>query len=415
MEVANKMQHFNFLTQEEENQIFYKKPQPINIQQDRSLAMISASEKARIANSLGAVLYMPGTREDIAQIITKSRYSATTYILCLEDSIGDVSLEIAEENLLNQLRQIQEYKKTQSQREQDKLPMIFIRIRTPQHLADFGEKLGTLANEVNGFALPKADNRNLEDYLVTLIQVAEKADTWLWAMPILESKELMVRQTRESELNKIYALLTQPKFEQVILNIRLGATDMCGLFGLRRSIDSTIYDVSVMRDFMTDVLNYFSLDCRFVVSGCVWEFFSKRPRVMKPLLRKTPFATKLGEDGQILREELISDANDGLIREVLLDKLNGISGKTCIHPTHIVPVNSQYVISKEEYYDAKRILDSTNGQVGVFKSEKGNKMNEVKPHLLWANQVMRRSEIYGVFNEQKDFVDLLIAEYLSED
>ena len=42
-------------------------------------------------------------------------------------------------------------------------------------------------------------------------------------------------------------------------------------------------------------------------------------------------------------------------------------------------------------------------------------MNEVKPHLLWANQVMRRSEIYGVFNEQKDFVDLLIAEYLSED
>ncbi|MCZ7176261.1 HpcH/HpaI aldolase/citrate lyase family protein, partial [Salmonella enterica] len=89
-----------------------------------------------------------------------------------------------------------------------------------------------------------------------------------------------------------------------------------------------------------------------------------------------------GEDGQILREELISDANDGLIREVLLDKLNGISGKTCIHPTHIVPVNSQYVISKEEYYDAKRILDSTNGQVGVFKSEKGNKMNEVKPHLL---------------------------------
>lgn len=46
MEVANKMQHFNFLTQEEENQIFYKKPQPINIQQDRSLAMISASEKA---------------------------------------------------------------------------------------------------------------------------------------------------------------------------------------------------------------------------------------------------------------------------------------------------------------------------------------------------------------------------------
>ena len=80
-----------------------------------------------------------------------------------------------------------------------------------------------------------------------------------------------------------------------------------------------------------------------------------------------------------------------------------------------MPVNSQYVISKEEYYDAKRILDSTNGQVGVFKSEKGNKMNEVKPHLLWANQVMRRSEIYGVFNEQKDFVDLLIAEYLSED
>lgn len=412
---ATPVKHFNYLSEEEQETIFYKKPQLIEVSPNPTSTELAEMDKMLVANSLGATMYMPGNREDIATLIINRRYSATAYILCLEDSIGDTILEVAEANLINQLTVIKNHFDTQTKEEKASNPALFIRIRRPEHLRSFSEKLGSLLSVVNGFAFPKADTKSIKGYFNALIEASEKFDTWLWGMPILESKTLMVRRTRENELNQLYDYLTQPEIEKYVLTIRLGATDMCGLFGVRRSIDSTIYDVSVMRDFMTDVLNYFAMERRFVVTGCVWEFFSKRPRMLKPLLRQTPFLDKLGADGQMIRKELISDANDGLIREVMFDKQNGINGKTCIHPTHIVPVNSQLVVSKEEYHDAKRILDSANGQVGVFKSEKGNKMNEVKPHLLWANHVIRRSEIYGVFNEQKDFVDLLIAEYLSED
>ncbi|WP_321386828.1 HpcH/HpaI aldolase/citrate lyase family protein [uncultured Enterococcus sp.] len=408
------MKHFNFLSQEDEAAIFYQLPQTIKTSYEGT-HRFSADERLLIGNALGAALYMPATRENIAQLVIDARYSATAYILCLEDSIGDVTLETAEKNLINQLKDIQKHLVGCSETEREKLPMLFIRVRNPEHLASFGEQLGDLSKVISGFALPKADNQNMVAYLTNVIELSEKNDTWLWAMPILESRALMIKRTREEEMTKIYDILTQPKFEEQILNIRLGATDMCGLFGLRRTIDSTIYDVSVMRDFMTDVLNYFSIDRRFVISGCVWEFFGKRPRILKPLLRETPFKAKLGEDGQLIRKELITEANDGLIREVLFDKVNGINGKTCIHPTHIVPINSQLVVPKEEYQDAERILASADGQVGVFKSDGGNKMNEVKPHLLWAKQIIRRAEIYGVFNEKKEFVDLLIAEYLSEE
>ncbi|WP_086350938.1 HpcH/HpaI aldolase/citrate lyase family protein [Candidatus Enterococcus clewellii] len=408
------MKHFNFLSQEDEAAIFYQLPQTIQTRY-RGLHRFSTEERLLIGNSLGAALYMPGTRENIAQLVIKARYSATAYILCLEDSIGDVTLEVAEDNLISQLKEIEQAVERMSDSEKERLPMLFIRVRNPEHLAMFGEKLGELAKVIDGFALPKADSQNMVAYLTHVSELSEANNTWLWAMPILESRVLMSKCTREAELLRIYEILTRPEFEERILNIRLGATDMCGLFGLRRAIDSTIYDVSVMRDFMTDVLNYFSIDRRFVISGCVWEFFGKRPRILKPLLRETPFKAKLGEDGQQIRKELITEANDGLIREVLFDKVNGINGKTCIHPTHIVPINSQLVVPKEEFMDAQHILDSTDGQVGVFKSDKGNKMNEVKPHLLWARQIIRRAEVYGVFNEDKEFVDLLIAEYLSEE
>ena len=413
------MRHFNFLSEAEEQRIFFQSPQVIKTRGRKTgsdkESPYTEEERLLIGNALGAALYIPGTRDTIAQLIIESKYSAAAYILCLEDSIGDACLDTAEDNLVEQLQAISSAIQERTEEEQEQLPMLFVRIRTPEHLRSFAQKLGPLLQVIDGFALPKADNRNLEEYLNTLIQCSEEADTWLWAMPILESRDLMMKATRNAELLKLYETVTRPEYEERILNIRLGATDMCGLFGLRRSIDATIYDVSIMKDFMTDVINFFGMDRRFVISGCVWEFFSKRPRILKPMLRETPFKVKLGEDGQQIRKELITEANDGLIREVLLDKVNGINGKTCIHPTHIVPINSQLVVPKEEYFDAKRILENTNGQIGVFKSEQGNKMNEVKPHLLWAQQIIRRAQIYGVFNEKKEFVDLLIAEYLSEE
>ena len=94
----------------------------------------------------------------------------------------------------------------------------------------------------------------------------------------------------------------------------------------------------------------------------------------------------------------------------MLDKANGIIGKTIIHPTHIIPVEALYVVSHEEYTDACNIISNNNSEKGVFKSSYSNKMNEIKPHLSWAENIIKRSKVYGVFHENKSFTDLLAEE-----
>ena len=118
------------------------------------------------------------------------------------------------------------------------------------------------------------------------------------------------------------------------------------------------------------------MDSPYVISGPVWEYFS-------------------------------TNYVDGLIREVILDKENGIFGKTIIHPTHIKPVQSLYAVTHEEFMDASSIVANNNGYLGVVKSEYANKMNEIKPHLNWAKRVLLRSNIYGVLHEQQRYIALL--------
>ena len=100
---------------------------------------------------------------------------------------------------------------------------------------------------------------------------------------------------------------------------------------------------------------------------------------------------------------------DGLLREIELDRANGLLGKTCIHPAHTAPVHALSVVSHEEYSDAGDILRPERGGGGVMRSAYTNKMNEVKPHRAWAERTMLRAEVFGVANEDVGFVELLAA------
>jgi hypothetical protein len=169
----------------------------------------------------------------------------------------------------------------------------------------------------------------------------------------------------------------------------------------------TIYDIGVIRDCVTDILNLFGReDNGFVVSGPVWEYF-KSDRVLKPQLRMTPFQEMMGKDGLRLRMSYLNRYVDGLIREVAYDKENGIIGKTIIHPSHLQPVQSMYVVTHEEYIDAASIIANNQGELGVMRSEYANKMNEIKPHLNWSRRIMNRSKIFGVLHEKHNFTCLL--------
>ena len=93
-----------------------------------------------------------------------------------------------------------------------------------------------------------------------------------------------------------------------------------------------------------------------------------------------------------------------MIKEIVLDKANNFVGKTIIHPSHITYVNGLQVVTYEEYMDAMAILHTKDK--GVIKGEGGNKMNEIKPHHNWAVRVMNKSKIYGVLNQDAEYIQL---------
>ena len=91
-----------------------------------------------------------------------------------------------------------------------------------------------------------------------------------------------------------------------------------------------------------------------------------------------------------------------------MDKQNGIVGKTVIHPSHIRVVHALYAISYEEYLDALSIVEHNDGSKGVMKSHYANKMNEIKPHMRWAQRILKQAHVYGVYHESMDFASLLL-------
>ena len=105
-----------------------------------------------------------------------------------------------------------------------------------------------------------------------------------------------------------------------------------------------------------------------------------------------------------IRSCLINQYIDGLIKETLLDKANGLVGKTIIHPTHIPIVNGLQVVTKEEYEDAKLIVET--GKRGAVKSTYNNKMNEPKPHMNWAKKILIKASIFGVLNDGHNYTSL---------
>lgn len=390
------MKHFSYLSDTDRQQIFFFEP----------IEFSKKMKKELLAYALGATLYMPGTRTQIAKDVLSGRHEGlTSMVICLEDSIGDNEVEAAVINVVAQLQEISRAVLFQLFEPGD-VPLIFIRIRESRQMVDLVEQLGEAVSVLSGFVFPKFTPSNGMDFLETLQRLNESMKTTFYGMPILESAEIIYRETRVDSLIQIKALLDQ--FYDVILNVRIGATDFSGLFGIRRSNDTTIYDIAIIRDCVSDIINVLGRsEKHYVISGPVWEYFYGSERILKPQIRQTPFQKAFGRHGLKLRNEMINRLEDGLIHEVLLDKTNGLVGKTIIHPSHIKTVQSLNVVTFEEYTDAHSIIESSNLLKGAFKSTFANKMNEVKPHYNWAKKILLKSKIYGVFHEQQSFIELI--------
>ena len=313
---------------------------------------------------VGGLLYMPALQENIIEKIKNNGVPYLTSVaLCLEDAILDESLGEAETELKFIL---EELSPLYANNEEDN-PLLFVRVRSPEHLRHVAQFLGNAQQTLTGYILPKFDLGNAAAYLNAIKAINASTERTIYIMPVLESAMLAKVAKRRKILEELKNMLDG--FKNFVLNVRVGGNDFSNLYGLRRPIHSTVYDVGVVRDILIDILNVFAAD--YTVSGPVWEYFGDN--------NKDSWAM-------------------GLKRELELDKISGFIGKTAIHPSQLPLIYDSLRVSKADYEDAAQILNWSEGKLGVEKSVAGNRMNEVKTHGKWARRIKILGDIYGVKN-----------------
>ena len=307
---------------------------------------------------VGGLLYTPALTENIAEkLISHSISNLTALALCLEDSISDDSLEQAEIQLKRTLVILKD--------SGAELPLLFVRIRSVEHLEKIHTFLGEAESIITGYVLPKFDLTNCESYCQKIREYNVGRKNRLYIMPILESKTVADIGNRVDILWTIKHHLDE--VHEYILNVRVGGNDFSNMYGLRRTETQNIYQIGVIRDILVNIINVFASD--YVVSGPVWEYFGTDD--------SQPWAI-------------------GLRREIELDQLNGFIGKTAIHPSQLPIIYESLKVRRCDYDDASSIVNWSSGGLAVAKSQDGQRMNEVKCHYKWAQRILMLAGIYGI-------------------
>ena len=346
---------------------------------------------------LGATMYMPGTKDFAPKILSGAMPGLTTMVMCFEDACPEEQVEEAEENVHRVLDRVTDAVESGTLSE-DRVPLIFVRVRNLEQFKHFGNALTKhQIKSLCGINFPKFNADNGHEYYSYLKELNERFEEILYGMPIIEDPEVAYKESRMEQLIGIKKTLD--KYHDLVLQVRVGGTDFSSVFGVRRGVDYSIYDIMMVRECLSDIMNVCGRNNDYVVSGPVWEYFRAPKELMFEELPKHSL-----EDCLLKRLTIVNNEVDGLLREVILDKANGFIGRTVIHPSHVKFVNALMAVTKEEYDDACMILGHTKG--GVVKGTGANKMNEVKPHTNWAKKVLNRARAFGVIENEASYVKL---------
>src|SRR5882762_7528659 len=120
-----RMRHFGHLAPDDRSELFHREPQEF-----------TADSPARmLAVALGATLYSPATRPQLADdVLKQAARGVVSMVLCLEDSIDDRDVVAGEANLVRQFADL-------AGRQPALLPLLFIRVRTPAQITDLVSRL----------------------------------------------------------------------------------------------------------------------------------------------------------------------------------------------------------------------------------------------------------------------------------
>ena len=143
------------------------------LQHSTQLNQMTTNNQLDGAAGIGAPLYVPATRHDLANICNGTKFPfVRSVILCLEDAIHKNDLPLALENISSLC----------SSKIQPKC-QIFVRVANPEILATVCNFPGS--EKISGFVLPKITAGNFTDYTSSIPQSSQYA-----LMPTLETREV---------------------------------------------------------------------------------------------------------------------------------------------------------------------------------------------------------------------------------
>ena len=287
--------------------------------------------------ALGATLYLPATRGDLAATLFGGRVSGLrSAVLCLEDAVREEDVPAA-------LARLAAFLRTLSLRGEQAQPLLFVRPRGADMLAHILRMPG--ADRLHGFVLPKATADNLPAYLALPFRPEHRL------MPTLETREMFdpweVRRLREQLL----------AVQDRVLALRIGGNDLLRALGCRRPVSRTCYQ-GPLGAVIASLAGAF-LPWGFALSAPVMERF---------------------------------DAPDLLRDEVARDIEHGLLTKTAIHPAQVAVIHAALAVSSGELAEARLIL--AHDSPAVFA--RSGAMCEPATHRCWAEKLVRRAELFGV-------------------
>lgn len=304
------------------------------------LSKLSIKEKMKHLK-LGASIYVPSTRSDITSIANEEKFACRSVIFCTEDSVNEDDVPKSLSNIESMLKNIDK---------SDKM-MKFIRVRNTSVLTSLLQ-MGNI-DKIDGFVLPKVTAENFPLYFKEFSHLSDEQNQFQ-IMPTLETKEVF----NSNKMQELCELFLNENIKKKILSIRIGGNDLLHILGIRRSATATIYE-SPLGMTISNLVTIFKPH-GFNLTAPVCEFL---------------------QDIKILNKETPRDLEYGLF------------GKTAIHPDHIKVIETFYMVKETHLEMATAILKkdapAVFGMHGV--------MCEKATHSNWANETLKRAEIYGVF------------------
>ena len=294
------------------------------------------SPPALSAVKLGATLYVPASRPDLAAIASgRKAPGLRSVIFCTEDAVHERDLEQALASLAALLPEL--------------APGALLRFIRPRNPAVLRRLLRLEGIErVQGFVLPKFGPHTLGDWLRVWDDRYGHS-----ILPILETAEALERRKMELLRDR----LEDCGLQERVLGLRIGGNDLLNLLGIRRARGATIYDTPL----------------RQVIAELVCIFRPAGYALSAPVFERL-------------------DTPEVLAREVEADVQHGLMGKTAIHPAQIPVIEALYRIAREDYEMASAVLAAD--AAAVFKLH--DTFCEPATHHRWAVGVMERARVFGV-------------------